>query len=99
MVYIKQTFILLYIHCNHTSSLYVFIMFLNSYTNYCDRPISLPDVLSLALNFIGSRIQPQTETDGAGLGPTPRSGSSFEFSDTEACLRQWKNEVESDLSG
>ena len=78
--------------------LVTFLLSKCSFTNYNHTPVSLVEVLSLALKFVGSRDQ----IEGNGYddeGPTPRSGSASDIITVESSLQQWKTEMESDIWG
>ena len=78
--------------------LVTFLLSKCSFTNYNHTPVSLVEVLSLALKFVGSRDQ----IEGNGYddeGPTPRSGSASDIITVESSLQQWKAEIESDIWG
>ncbi len=71
-----------------------------SFTNYNHTPVSLVEVLSLALKFVGSHDQSQIEGNGFdGKGPTPRAGSASDVNTVECSLQQWKAEIELDIWG
>ena len=90
-----------YIHV-HTVSFTVvtffnYMYFLSiSYTNYHGKPVSIHEVLQLALQFVGSY---DNQNDSNLLGPIPKTGTSSDVNITGTCLRQWTTEIESEIAG
>ena len=67
-----------------------------SYTNYHGKPVSIHEVLQLALQFVGSY---DNQNDSNLLGPIPKTGTSSDVNITGTCLRQWTTEIESEIAG
>ena len=76
-----------------------------SYTDYNGKKVPINDVLSIVFDFTSSRLEgvlgaegvsPSVQEEG---GPCPRSGSKEEVDFIRKWLKQWKSEMDTEISG
>ena len=102
--YVCQFFLsLVFLHLLCSPSLSLSPSF--SYTDYNGKKVPINDVLSIVFDFTSSRLEgvlgaervsPSVQEEG---GPCPRSGSKEEVDFIRKWLKQWKSEMDTEISG
>ena len=82
---------------------------MHRYTNFHQKPVSITDVLSLALAFVrdekawesGERREEEQAEKRArtSLHPSPRYRSQQELETMDRCLTRWTEELAQDMEG
>lgn len=76
-----------------------------SYTDYNGKKVPINDVLSIVFDFTSSRLEGVLGVKGASPnvqeegGPSPRSGSKEEVEFIRKWLKQWRSEMDTEISG